>query len=60
MIPALLVLGAGVVPALAFDWARRHGHASRGDTVAAVRRHRDFLEVLGAATGTTAGASPRS
>ena len=61
MIPALLVLVAGAVPALAFDRARRQGQGlGRGDTAAAVRRHRDFLDVLGAATGTTVGASPTS
>lgn len=61
MTAAILVLLAGAVPAVAFDRVRRQGQGlGRGDTAAAVRRHRDFLDVLGAATGTTAGASPPS
>jgi hypothetical protein len=58
---AVLVLIAGVAPAVAFELTRRHAQASdRRDSIATVRRHRDFLDGLGAATRTTAGASSRS
>lgn len=56
MTVALLVLVAGVTPALVVGVARRHAQGfERNDLVAAVRRHRDFLDGLGAATGRTTG-----
>ena len=58
---ALLVLIAGVASAVTFELVRRHSPTfDRGDTIATVRRHRDFLDGLGAATRTTAGARGRS
>ena len=56
----LVVLLAGVAPAVAFELTRRRAQAfDQTDTTAAVRRHRDFLDGLGAATRTTAGANGR-
>jgi hypothetical protein len=59
VIVALLVLSAGVA-AVAIEVIRRRAQVlHRSDTTATVRRHRDFLDVLGAATSTTGGASSR-